>query len=347
MLKAFRIDPLCDPRWPEFLNRHPAASVFHTPGWLDALHRTYGYQPVALATSGADQDLGSAMVFCWVDSLLTGRRLVSVPFADHCEPLVASQEDLKAILECLQQEFRTARPRYVELRPRSLDWAPGPAFARSEDFYFHTLDLRPEASQLIRSFHKDSVQRQIRRAEREKLIYEEGRSEALLEKFYRLLLLTRRRHQLPPQPREWFRNLTTSFGEAFKIRVAAKGEEPVASIITLRHGRALVYKYGCSDPRFHNLGGMALLFWMAIQEAKQAGLQEFDLGRSDADNVGLVTYKDHWGTTRSTLTYLRNPPRPSQGTVERYGMQLARRAFARAPHAVLRLAGRLLYKHIG
>jgi len=206
--------------------------------------------------------------------------------------------------------------------------------------------LSPEIGQLLRSFHKDSVQRKIRRTEREGLIYEEGRSAELLDKFYRLLLLTRRRHGLPPQPRDWFRNLMASLGESFKVRVASKEGEPIASIITLRHRDVLVYKYGCSDPRFHKLGGVALLFWKAIQEAKQDGLNEFDLGRSDHDNPGLVTFKEHWGAARSTLAYFRCPARARQTIDERYA-PLARRLFARMPDGLLTLAGRLLYRHIG
>ena len=207
--------------------------------------------------------------------------------------------------------------------------------------------MRPEAGQLLRSFDKNSLQRKIRRAASEGLTYEEGRSEALLDKFYHLLLLTRRRHQPPPQPRDWSRTLMACLGEFLKIRVASTNGQPMASIITVRYKHTLVYKYGCSDPRFHNLGGTALLFWKTIQEAKRDGQQEFDLGRSDSDNRGIVKFKDHWGTTRSTLTYLRYPARPLHTTGERYGMQLARRVLARVPDWILRLTGQLLYKHIG
>src|SRR5688572_17255493 len=42
------LDPLTDDRWPDFLERHPRASVFHSRGWLEALKRTYRYDPIAL-----------------------------------------------------------------------------------------------------------------------------------------------------------------------------------------------------------------------------------------------------------------------------------------------------------
>ena len=83
MMAVFCTNPLNDARWPEFLERHPDASIFHTRAWLEALYRTYGYEPVAYTTSGPASDLTDAIVFCKVDSWLTGKRLVSLPFFEH------------------------------------------------------------------------------------------------------------------------------------------------------------------------------------------------------------------------------------------------------------------------
>jgi hypothetical protein len=97
------------------------------------------------------------------------------------------------------------------------------------------------------------------------------------------MLRTPKRHGLPPQPKLWFSNLAASFGEDLKIRIASLDNRPLAAILTLRDRRTLVYKYGCSDESEHNRGGMQMLMWRAIQEAKQEGLATLDLGRSDAE----------------------------------------------------------------
>ena len=81
-------DPLEDPRWTEFVGRHPKTAVFHTSGWLRALQRTYRFDPIAFTTSRLTDDLLNALVFSAVRSWLTSSRLVSLPFSDHCEPLV-------------------------------------------------------------------------------------------------------------------------------------------------------------------------------------------------------------------------------------------------------------------
>ena len=346
-MASYQIDPLLDPRWVEFVQGHPRASVFHTPGWLEALRRTYGYKPVAYTTTRPGVELTNGVVLCRVYSRITGRRLVSLPFSDHCQPLVERPEDLDSLLHSLELDCAKEGWKYVEIRPQTTRPFHPAGMAQSQAFWFHAVDLRPELEVIFRRFHKDSTQRKIRRAEREGLTCAEGRSETLLEKFYQLLLRTRRRQQLPPHPRDWFRNVVDSLGETAKIHVASKDEQPIASILTLAFKDVLVYKYGCSDERFHNLGGMHLLLWNAIQEGKRSGAREFDLGRSDADTPGLITFKDRWGATRSQLTYWRYPPRPAPATGPGWGMRMAKKIFAHVPGAFLIAAGKMLYKHIG
>src|SRR5205807_2584108 len=138
---------------------------------------------------------------------------------------------------------------------------------------FHELDLKPSLEHLFQALHKDSVQRNVRRAEREKVSYKVGRSQQLINDFYELLLITRRRHQLPPQPRRWFSNLVECMGDKVELKMATNNETAIAAILTLRHGSSVVYKYGCSDHRFHYLGGMPFLLWRLIQESKEAGAE--------------------------------------------------------------------------
>jgi lipid II:glycine glycyltransferase (peptidoglycan interpeptide bridge formation enzyme) len=213
-------------------------------------------------------------------------------------------------------------------------------------YLLHRLDLRPFAHDLFRHFHKDCVQRKIRRAERENLRYEEGTTEKLLGDFYRLLVMTRRRQYLPPQPLSWFRGLIHSFGKDLKIRVASKEGKAVASILTLSHKKSMTYKYGCSNTEFNRLGGTALLFWRTIQDAKDQRIDELDMGRSDIDNEGLIAFKEHWGATRTEIDYWSYPMAPS-GLPGAWKKRWARHVVSTAPDAILEKIGELMYRHIG
>jgi len=349
---ATTVNPLNDARWNDLLLRCPQATVFHTSGWLDALQRTYGYEPVLYTTSCLESPLKNGLALCEVNSWLTGRRLVSLPFSDHCDLLADDDGDGDGETELLAQlaeHVRRNGMRYVEVRPlrswgdmTSMGWQP------AEQFCFHLLSLDPGLDDLFRNLHKDCIQRKIRRAEREGLTYENGRSESLLQKFYALLLRTRRRHCLPPQPLLWFRNLAKSMGDGLAIRVASKDNRPVAAILTLSFKDTLTYKYGCSDERFSELGGTPFLFWKTIQEAKGEGMRRLDLGRSDMDNEGLAKFKDRLGAVRTTVTYWCYS-NSQLDEVHRAGRMtsMAKHLFPKLPDAVLAASGRFLYRHMG
>ena len=269
-----------------------------------------------------------------------------MPFSDHCEPLVGDSESLDNLLlhtrKCVdRQQFK-----YIEIRPIVFTPSISTDFSQHLTYCFHRLDLSRSSDEVFRSLHKDCVQRKIRRAEKEKLKYEEGRSDALLQKFYRLMVAMRQRKSLPPQPLAWFKGLVAELGKDLRIRVASYGDLPVASIITLSHNKTMTYKYGCSDAAFNKLGGMALLFWRTIQDAKTAGYDELDFGRSDADNLGLIAFKSHWGTTLSSLTYWKYPQQTAVHP-KVWQRQLVKKISSATPTTVLKAVGRLLYKHIG
>jgi CelD/BcsL family acetyltransferase involved in cellulose biosynthesis len=349
---SYLIDPMADTRWSEFVEKHPRSSVFHTMPWLRALKETYGYEPAALTTSPNGVDLRNGIVFCRVHSWLTGRRIVSAPFSDHCEPLIEDTVDRSVLFSSLACRFRHENLDYIEIRPRERMCGDIPSLIQSTCIQCnHDLDLAPDLDTVFRNFHKDCTQRKIRRAEREGLTYQEGRSRSLLDTFLSLYVLTRKQHLAPPQPRRWFENLIASFGHAIKIRVAFKADQALAAIVTLRHKKTLVYKYGCSDPALRNLGGTHGLLWRCITEAKREGLQNFDLGRSDLDNLGLLKFKDRWNAKRSVLTYSRYTRSNLSKNDYRKGVdwksELTKRLVFHLPDKMFCSVGALLYRHIG
>jgi hypothetical protein len=93
-----------------------------------------------------------------------------------------------------------------------------------------------------------------------------------------------------------------------------------------------------------------MLFWRAIQEGKQQGAEEFDLGRSEMDNSGLSVFKEHMGATCSKLVYFRYfrsgrlwSGIPTAGP----RAQIMRTVFARLPDPFGRMVGAVLYRHMG
>jgi CelD/BcsL family acetyltransferase involved in cellulose biosynthesis len=340
------INPLSDRRWDDLVASHPRSSAFHQRGWLEALARTYGYKPLVLTTAPAGEPLSDGLVLCRVSSWITGTRLVSLPFADHCEPLLSGHGESADFMDCLRRECDRQRWRYVEMRPLSA--VPGgDDLQPSGSYWTHELDTTQSLDKMFQGLHKNSFRRKIRRAEKEHISYETGASQALLDEFYRLLLVTRRRHLLLPQPRTWFRNLFECMGDRIQISVARKDGVAVGALLTLRHQSSLVYKYGCSDERYHKFGVMPFLFWKLVQEAKCTNVSKIDFGRTDLDNEGLVRFKDRLGATRKLLTYYRYNRGKEQKAVSRWRSRGFLEFCSVLPDALFSTAGGVLYRHIG
>lgn len=348
-MKVFQINPLQDHRWQQLVEWHPRASIFHTTRWLDAIHRTYDYRPVVFTTSPPNEQLRNGIVFCEIKSWLTGQRLVSLPFSDHTEPLFDSTEEFDFVARHLQTSSDFPGSKYLELRPRQELFAPGndTGFQPYECYYLHRVDISAPLDKLFQSLDKPSVQRRVRRAGTLGLTEKCGRSEQLLKEFYHLMGLTRIRHRLPPQPYLWFQNLIDCLGDSLAIRVAYSGKTPVAAILTLHFRDITYYKYGCSDAQYNNLGATPFLLWTAICEAKLNGAKELDLGRTDLDNPGLLTFKNHWTPNPETLVYWRYPGTTSPATGGGWKMKLVKGVCGRLPQSVLEVAGKFLYRHIG
>jgi hypothetical protein len=344
------IRPLEDPGWDDLIRRHPHSSVFHSRPWLCALSLTYGYQPLALTTSSADSALKDAVLFCDVNSWITGRRLVSLPFSDHCEPLI-EHGDNSAFASAIEAECRAKRRKYVELRSTRSFQMDTSLSCATTPYVLHTIELDADLDTLFANLHKSSVQRKIRKAEKEGLVYEEGSTESLLKRFYDLVVLTRRRQKLPPQPYKWFSNLLRCFGDHLTVCMVSSGNRPVAGMLTLTHKLTLTYKYGAMDYDFRWVGPMQYLFWRSIVSAKKRGLQTFDLGRSHSVQDGVITFKRRLGAQESQLYYSRYSV---SGKVEHAfdilgtrRMQLVGPLMGRLSPRVLKGIGSLFYKHIG
>jgi len=295
--------------------------------------------------------LENGLVFCQVNSWLTGNRLVSLPFSDHCELLFNSTEQSDFLISHLLSEFKVKRWKYLELRPVNVGFdRPDDSgeLAPTENFFLHALDLRGDQDELFRNLDKDSVQRRVRRAERANLDENCGASESLLKDFYRLLVITRRRHRIPPPPYAWFQNLIRHMGGALEIRLAYQKESPIAAVLTMRFRDVVYYKYGCSDVRFNQFGAMPWLLWNAISAAKSGGATEFDLGRTDANDAGLLAFKNHWVPHPKRLVYWRSRKGTQTApSTQGWKSKLAGVAFSNMPAGILELAGKMLYRHFG
>jgi CelD/BcsL family acetyltransferase involved in cellulose biosynthesis len=340
------LDPLGDPRWEAFLPTSSAASAFHHPAWLRLLHAQYRYPFAVCGIAAPDGRLVAGLPVARVESRLTGRRLVALPFSDHCAPLVADDAPAPApaaLAAGLDDLRRTAGMR-LEVRGTGGVLAAAPAGAR---FHRHVLTLEGDVGSVERRFRKPQVLRGARRAVREGLHAERRTDVDALASFYRLHVATRARLGVPTQARRFILRFAELFraGLGFVLMVR-RGQQPVAAAVFLTYRGVLTYKYGASDARFLTARPNNLLFLEAIRWGCENGMRALDFGRTDWGHESLRAFKLAWGSEEQQLRYrvLGDEPRRGRGD----GLERALgNVLRRSPPVVSRVVGELLYRHVG
>jgi Acetyltransferase (GNAT) domain len=339
-----RADPLNDARWDGLLAECGSATIFHSSAWARVLSGSYGFSPLYLV-EGESGRTPSLLPIMEVDSRLTGRRGVSLPFSDECEPAAG---DAAAFGRMFGEALRLGRERswkYLEIRGGRPFLGQAPS---STSYFGHRLPLKAGESSLFGSLDS-STRTAIRKAEHGAVTIEFSREAGAVREFYRLLCKTRKRHGAPPQPFRFFLSvhreiLEKSLGWVVLAKVAGR---PVAGAVFFHSGGTATYKYGASDESFKHLRPNNLVMWEAIRRYSAEGYGVLDFGRTSLANEGLRRFKLSWGTEERTIEYFRYDLRRSRFVIvpdEASGWQA--RIFRLMPTSLARLVGAAAYKHL-
>src|SRR5437667_8382407 len=95
------LNPLEIPGWDGLISSHRDASFFHSASWAGVLRDTYGHVPHYFCTV-KDERMSAVLPVMEVNSPLTGRRGVSLPFTDECSFLsdgsISAEDVLKEVV---------------------------------------------------------------------------------------------------------------------------------------------------------------------------------------------------------------------------------------------------------
>jgi hypothetical protein len=339
------LNPNERPDWDAELLHSSDYSFFHTSAWAFVLEKTYGFKPLYF-TSIKEGRMLVLIPIMETGNILMGKRGVSLPFSDQCSPLCDSDGYLQAAMRGAIECGERKNWRYIEWRD-SRYYAEGAPPWKS--YYIHDIDLAGAETDLFAHL-SPSNRRNIKIAIKEGVTVKIGRSIESLSAFYRLHLVTRKRHGLPPQPFSFFKNvLEHIIAQGHGVVISAHHDRrAIAAAVFFNFGKKAVFKYGASDSRYGSLRPNNLVMWEALNWYRGQGLRTLSLGRTDVENLGLLRYKRAWGAKESILKYYRYdiqskalvPGRP-RGPV-RY-----ERLFSKTPIPVLRLIGRLFYRYAG
>jgi len=341
------IDPLEDARWADLVATSPTAEIFHDPLWLALLRDEYGYE-LSASCVVADGRIEAALPFARIKSRLTGNRLVALPFSDTCGPRLAADAGLEALGELGEAAAAQAATEGLDLTVHSAMPSLGSGGTVAERFVRHEMQLPADPDEAEKMISK-SLRQGARKARREGLEIERRSDRGGLEAFYGLHLETRRRLGVPTQPKSFINRFESLFDAGLgSVCLVVDAGEPIAAAVFLTHRDTVTYKYGASAASALKKRPNNLLFTEAIRDSAERGFAKFDFGRTDLDNEGLRKFKCRLGGEELPLSYTYlGEADPAPAGAPSLRERAMTRTIQRSPAVVGRLAGQVLYRHVG
>ena len=238
------------------------ATFFHTTAWARVLSESYGYKPLYFATIDNGKLAGLIPVM-EINSFLTGKRGVSLPFTDICHPVADTAANFQALMDRITEYGHRAGWKFIGIRGGT---AQLQGVQHCAENFTHILALSEDETGLKKTF-RESTQRNIRHAEKAGVEVRLSHTRDALVDFYRLHCMTRRLHGLPPQPWSFFSKIHEHVIAREKgfVALGVHAGKTVAGAVYFHFRDRAVYKYGASD-RFHqNLRANNLVMWEAIR----------------------------------------------------------------------------------
>jgi FemAB-related protein (PEP-CTERM system-associated) len=283
-------------RWDSFVLSHPSGTFFHQTAWMRVMARTYGYQAQYLLADRDGQVTGVAPTFL-VSNWLSGRSLISLPFAVYGGVSAADSESEEALVGHLEQFAVGQKVEYIEFRNRN--GATRPGYHANTRYASFTIPLVPDTEKLYSSFPKD-IRYMIRKGEKAGLQVRKGFDQ--LDTFYRLMSINLRRLGTPAFPRALFQNLIHEYGSQVDLTLVYSGEKPVAGAMSFFFRDWMQPYYFGSLDEAKGLAANNFLWWKLIEHAARVGCRTFDFGRSKKDS-GNFDFKKKWNPSIESLNY--------------------------------------------
>lgn len=306
---------------------------------------SYNYKPNYLVTQFGET-INSILPLMILKKFLKGKKAISLPFSDYCEPLICEMSHFKSLIDYLISYCENESIQSFEIRGGQEYFKDVQA---AYSYYEHILELGEKQEDIFKRFN-ETTRRNIKKAIKEGIQTNLDFNFNSVKEFYRLNCITRKKHGLPPQPFSFFIKIFDNLikqEKAFIISASYKNEI-IASAIYFHFGEKAYYKYGASDETFQNLRPNNLVMWEAIKHFNERKFKSFHFGRTEFENDGLRRFKLGWGTTEkviNTYIYSVNKKAFIQKRTKTTGFHNA--IFGKLPIPVLKAISGLFYRYIG
>lgn len=277
-------------------------SLFNSAPWSDVLDRTYEMKTRVVSLPGRGSH-SSEIQFCDVSDM-RGRRIISLPFSDYCDPRVNRLEDWNDLASQLMEQGAPLKFKLVKNRLPASDTR----FSTSVSELWHSTDISASEQVMWERLH-GQARTNLRFARKNCVNVRVGTELKDVMAFYEMHAHVRKtKYGLLAQPVRFFENIHRIFGKRDELFVllAEREGEAVAGTLFIKQGDVLYYKFNASKAT--ELRPNDLIVWQGMMLGNQLGLKSLDFGVSALSQPGLIHFKRKYATEEREVVQLSWSP---------------------------------------
>ena len=298
MTTVWALDASLEPKWRDYVSRHPHATLFHELAWRDLLQAAFKHHAHYLIAERQDQVVG-VLPLVEVRSVFFGVSMVSVPFGVYGGVLADDPAAAARLAE-------TARTLALAAR-RVARRAPPPPRPGA----------RPSVVGPLRDVHRRRPPTHTKaasrgcprkaRAEVRKALAQPGVSVDVGQQGHRRVPYAVRGEQAEARLADLPGVALLARGGALRRRRASSSAcgtraRPSPSVLSFIYRDTIMPYYSGATDRAQELSANNLMYFALMEEASRRGLKRFDFGRSRRD-TGSYSFKKNQGFEPVQLHY--------------------------------------------
>jgi FemAB-related protein (PEP-CTERM system-associated) len=297
----------------------------HRYEWKEVIESAYGHPTHHLVCTDGDRWAG-VLPLVHLKGLLTGNRLVSMPFLDQAGVLAVSAEAAAALQEAAVKLAVQVSAKGIDLR------APAPEGAGPAERSTLVLELPESPDALWKSF-SPKVRNQVRKSEKEGLRTEPA-GPGRLDDFYHVFAVNMRDLGSPVHSRRFMEAVFEAFAaDATLYLTSDEGGRVVGGAVAIASGGMVTVPWASSLREAFFACPNHSLYWKILSDACERRFEAFDFGRSH-EGSGTYRFKTQWGAEPEPLlwTSFDASGKPeSRGAIKPSEHQLITRAWSVLP----------------
>ena len=329
-----------------FVLAHPDGTPFHRPAWVLAVTKGCGHEWRYILAEDRSGNLIGILPLHLLHSALFGRALVSSGFAVGGGILSNNTAATQMLADAAWQFAERQSFPSVELRGGP---APIGGWIKKDDVYagFTCGLAKDDEEQLLAIPRKQRAE--VRKGLSNGLEVRVGTGEDDRHNHYAVYAESVRNLGTPVFPRGLFDAVLDGFGDSAEILTVLDNGNPVASVLSLFHGDAVMPYWGGGTWDARRLRANDVMYYALMNRARERGCTRFDFGRSKV-GTGAYSFKKNWGFEPEPLSYAirtadGEAPRDVNPMSPKYRLQVS--LWQKLPLSIANKLGPMLAKGLG